>query len=1022
MSRKKKVTITIAVCLTLYSLVGFVVIPLILESILPKKLSEALNRPVTIENIRFNPFALTAAVEGLDIKAKNATEPFVSFDELFVNIQTMSLFKLGLVVKEVRLQKPDIRLARISDAEFNFSDLIPEKKPEQKQESKPEGQKADKKPFQFSISNIAVIDGNISFWDEPVQKKHTISPVNFNLPNISNFEKDIDTYSKPLLTGNLNHAGVSIDVDTKPFHGTLETIANLSLSGLEIPYYFAYLPDNMVGFEITNGSLSIDTQVSFRQNNDQSEVTVEGTIGLVDLELLEKNGSKLFALPGLQIDIAPSRPMEQQLTLASVRIQSPELSVFRNPDGIINLTTLGPKPTEKSDVSKEAPREKPTEKPEDISTEFALTEPTPDETAPETPFILAIDSFLLDAGTILFSDSAATPSAAKDPDAGPVEMSIDNLVIKLTEFSNEPGKIAKYDIHAKINKDADIRANGQLGLTPLSVESDFSLADLKLAWGQPYLPETIQLVIADGKFVTSGHAAVQTTPEGKMATTITGKAAINEFSSIDPAQKETFISWNTFSLDGIDISINPLKINTDKILLKDFKNQFIVFNDGTSNLNKIFIKSKPKTDAVQEPSEAETSEPQNKKQDQKQDKKPVIPIQIGEVLLDNFDFKFFDKNIEPHFSTRLNLSELRITGLTSEDFKAASLKAEGKIDEYAPIKIEGSINPLKEDLFLDVTYSLSNMELSPLSPYTGKFIGRMIEKGKLSTNVAYKIDKKEIMAQNQVLLDQFTLGQNVDSPDALNLPVGLAIALLKDRNGQINVDLPVSGRTDDPDFGFGKPILNALQNLLVKAATSPFDLVSSLAGGGEELRYIEFEPAMSAISDNGIAKLTAIKKLMYERPALKMEISGYVDTEADRVAMADLIVIRKIKQQKLKKDSPMNNASIDAIVLSLEEHQKFTRQEYTEAVLSDPEKKKTAKSLKDPTLTLGEMESLIRQEITVTDAEMRLLALERARQVKAYLLADDSVTANRLFLVEPKTLSSKTKGDFKPSRVELNVR
>ncbi len=363
-----------------------------------------------------------------------------------------------------------------------------------------------------------------------------------------------------------------------------------------------------------------------------------------------------------------------------------------------------------------------------------------------------------------------------------------------------------------------------------------------------------------------------------------------------------------------------------------------------------------------------------------------------------------------------------MTGLTSEDFKAADLKAEGKIDEYAPIKIEGSINPLKKDLFLDVTYSLSNMELSPLSPYTGKYIGRAIEKGKLSTDVVYKIDKKVINAQNRVLLDQFTLGQDIDSPDAISLPVGLAIALLKDRNGQISVDLPVSGRTDDPDFGFGKPLLNALTNLLLKAATSPFDLVSSVVGGGEELRYIEFEAATALINDAGAEKLDAIKKLMYERPVLKLDIAGYVDRQADKAALTDRILARKIKTRNLKKNSAKDIASLDKMILSSEEYQKLLKQVYVEEILSDPEKKKSLKPVKDPNLPIEEMESLIRQEITVTDAEMHLLALERAQQVKAYLLQDKRVSAERLFLVEPDTLSPEKKGEFKAARVDLNVR
>jgi hypothetical protein len=1002
MNRKKKITIIAGAIIIIYSLIGFFAVPLILESILPDKLSEALNRPVSIKNIRFNPFALTAAVEGLDIKDKNTTDPFVSFDELFVNIQTSSLLKLGLVANEVRLARPDIHLARISENEFNFSDLIPEKKPETE---KTEESEVPKKPFQFSISNISIVDGNISFQDDTVQKQHKISAINLALPNISNFEKYINTYSEPMISADFNHAGVSIDIQTKPFKKTRETVVNLSLSGIVIPYYFTYVPENMVGFAITGGSLNVDARVSFLQTDDQPEVTVEGTIGLSDLEILEKNGSRLFVLSGLQVDMAPSRPMEQQLTLASVKIQSPELSVSRNHDGIINLTTLGPKPPETTEATETAPAES--------ETAAGSGEKNQDASEPKAPFQLDIEEFLLDTGRILFTDLAATPRTEL-ADAKPVEMSIDDLVITLSRFSNAPDKIAEYDIHARINKEAGIAATGQLGITPLFVESDFSLADVKLAWGQPYLPENIRLVIADGKFVTSGHAAVRTTPEGELKTTITGKAAVDTFNSIDPAQKETFLSWATFSFDGIDVATNPLAINMDKILLKDFKNQFIVFNDGASNINKIFVKSEPAADADQKPPGTET--PVNR------EKTAIVPIKIGEVLLDNFDFQFIDKKIEPHFSTHLNLSELRVTGLTSEDFKAADLKAEGKIDEYAPITMDGTINPLQEDLFLDVTCNLSNMELSPLSPYTGKYIGRTIAKGKLSTGIVYKIDKKKITANNRVLLDQFTLGQTVKSPDATNLPVGMAISLLKDRNGEINIDLPISGRTDDPDFGLGKPLLKALTNLIVKASTSPFDLVSSVVGGGEDLRYIEFEPATAAIDDAGGKKLDAIKKLMYERPALKMDISGYVDLKTDRTALTDMMLARKIKQRKLEKDSPKDIVLIDAVEVSPEEYQKFLKQIYTEEVLSDPVKKKALKPEEDPALTSEEMETLVRQQIIITDAEMRLLALERAQQVKQYLLNDKSIAADRLFLTEPKSLSPDKKDGYKAARVDLTVR
>ena len=1011
MSRKKKTAIILAGLLLVYALAGFMIIPLVLESILPDKLSETLHRPVTVENIRLNPFALTAAVEGLDIRDKNASDPFAAFDELFVNIQTLSLFKLGLVAKEVRLVRPDIHIVRTGQTEFNFSDLLPEKDPDAPPDPPAESPEHDKKPFQFSISNIAIVDGRIGFQDTVVDKSHELSAINFTLPHIANFKEHVDTYSEPLLTGDFNQAGLSFDLDTRPFHDSLETIVDVSVSGLAIDHYFAYVPENMVGFEITDGRLDLAAHLSFRAMPEKSDLTVEGTVGLAGLEITDRAGNKIFSLPGLKIDVAPCRPLENELTLAGVTIDAPQLSVVRNSQGIINLTTLGPEPSEEQAPTESDTASAGADQDETKSSEKNSASPA-DESPAETPFIISISDLALDSGKILFTDFAALSSAGSKP----AEISLDDLMIHITDFTTAPDKTAQVEIAARVNQEAAIRAAGQAGVTPLWVDADFSVADLALAWGQPYIPENVHLIVADGKFSASGHATVETDENANLHTTVAGQAAIKAFASMDSVRNQDFIAWDTFSLDGIDVSINPLKINTEKILLAGFKNQLMVFKDGTTNLEAIFPKTASAEEAPADPAEktGETTEETTAT--------AVVPIKIGEVALDNFDFRFIDKNIEPNYSTHLNLSELRITGLTSENFESADLVAEGKIDDYAPVTINGKLNPLKEDLFLDVTYSLANMELSPLSPYTGKYIGQTIQKGKLSTRVEYTIDQKALSAKNHLLLDQFTLGQTVDSPDALKLPVGLAVALLKDRKGQINVDLPISGRTDDPEFGIGKPLLKALQNLIVKAATSPFALVGSLVGGGEELRFIEFAPGSTAITPDAAKKLDAIGKLMYERPALNLDISGYVDPAADRSALTALALERKIKAETLKKDAPKDPATLDSISLAPEKYLDLLKQTYAKEILSTAKDKKSLKPLKDPTLTAEEMETLLREQIAIPDAELRLLALERAKQVKGYVLEQQSVSADRLFLAEPETLSPGETEKFIASRVELNVR
>lgn len=995
MDRKKKAVVIVSSILVLYSLIGFVVIPLILESILPEKLSRILHRQVTINNIYLNPLSLSAAVEGVRIQENDRPDPFVSFDELYINVQLSSLLRGGLVLKAVRLDTPDIRLVRISETRFNFSDLIPETPAEEKTA---EQQETKETPFLFSISNIAVTNGRISLDDQLIQKQHVFSDINLMLPRISNFDAHIESFSAPRLTGNFNQAGLSIDMETKPFHDTLETTLHLTVTDFDIPYYFSYIPKNMVGFEVRSGKLKIDARMSHINKNSRPEIQVQGKIALSNLEISEKDKDKVLTLAGLEVDVAPSHPLDSQLKLASVKIMSPELIVRRDSKGVINLTTLGPKPAESDDAS-----ELPTEKEKD------------NPSATEKAFVIDLAEFILDSGRIVFKDNAVSSRTAvsdsADEKTSSAEMSVDDLKITISDFSTRPDHMSGYDVHARINKEAAVLVSGRAGIAPLKVETDFNISGLKLFWGQPYVSDTVGLVILDGQFISEGHANVTADDSGEVNASVTASMAVNGFKAVDSSRNEIFAAWQRFAFDGIDVSINPLKVTIDKIKLKDFTNQLIVLKDGTTNIDAIFKPSESKTDSAGKPpgaSQAEASQ-------------PVIPVRINEVLLDNADFQFKDMNIEPHFATRFNLSDLRITGLTSEDFKAADITGKGKIDAHAPVKINGQVNPLKEDLFLDIFYSLENMELAPLSPYTGKYIGRMIQKGKLSTDIAYKIDQKTITAKNRILLDQFTLGKKVDSKDAVNLPVGVAIALLKDRNGKINVDLPISGRTDDPEFKFGKTLVKTLSNLIVKAAASPFDLVGSVVGGGEELRFIEFDPADTTVNAAAVEKLNAVKKLMYERPGLTLEIAGYVDMERDSASLKEQKLSGKVKILKDKK-AAQDPAALAEIVLTPAEYEKLLRKVFKKDVLSDPEKKKALQPANNADFTIQEMETLIKQEIMISDADLRLVALERAREVKNYLLQDETIAADRLFLKEPESLSPSGKDEFQAARAELNVR
>jgi hypothetical protein len=350
----------------------------------------------------------------------------------------------------------------------------------------------------------------------------------------------------------------------------------------------------------------------------------------------------------------------------------------------------------------------------------------------------------------------------------------------------------------------------------------------------------------------------------------------------------------------------------------------------------------------------------------------------------------------------------------------ADVELRGRIENYAPLEITGRVNPLRDDLFIDLNVTFRDMDLSPLTPYSGKYMGYTIEKGKVALNLHYLIEKKKLDAQNKILLDQFTLGSHVDSPDATKLPVKLAVALLKNRRGEISLDVPVSGQIDDPKFSLGRIILKILVNLLVKAATSPFALLGALFGGGEELSYVEFDPGMHDLNAEGIKKLDTLLKALNDRPALKLDLEGHADPENDREGLKQYLFNQKVKAQKVKDlvKKGGETVSVDEVRVEPAEYPKYLKAAYKEEKFPKP--RNFIGIAKD--LPVPEMEKLMLTNIVVKEDDLRQLASQRALVVKDYILKSKQVEPERVFLIEPKSIQPEKKEKVKDSRVDFRLK
>jgi len=1189
--RWKKILYGLIIFFVLFTIIGFFVLPPVLKSILVKQLSQSLHREVMIKQIKINPYTLSATVRGLSVKDRESSETFVSCEEIFLNLQSLSALRLALILKEIRLTKPFIRITHYPDMSYNFSDLI-----EKKEEKPPKKEKS--KPLRFSLNNISIENGSIDFLDEPVKVKHTVRELNIGIPFLSNIPSYIQTFVQPAFSAKINDTPYSIQGQTKPFHDSLETSFDINITDLDIPHYVAYIPTKM-NMKIKSAYLDTQTKISFLQSKDKKpSLTVTGNISFKKIVLEDGQNKPLLKLPLLDISIAPSEPLTKMIHLSKVSIQTPELEIRRDAKGALNVQSLFPETKE--------------------------SKPAPKKEEPSTPLSMGIDEVLLIGGKVSFSDlSGSKPfktvlnpielkvdhfsngkdkksaytlslrSEAKetikvegdfsmDPlgaegtleikavplkkyapyyqdnilfniEDGRLELStrykylkgekepevslsklslllsalrlkrpeenaeflkIPNLSIKETEldltkkemkvglFSTQKGEVfikrlkngemdvfkltppppassephgeikssekpkeqekpwlillkkmsidnykikvedrsttepvtliaqnlklrgesistaknskGKLNLSLLLNEKGTISTAGTIGIDPLIADLKVELKGIEIPPLQPYFTDKVNINVTGGALSTVGNLSLDGTDKKEFKTTYKGEASLTNLSSLDKRSSEDLLKWESLSLSDLHVGVTPLSIDIKGISLSNFYALVSVNSEGKINLQEIMKTEDPKTATAPSPSQQKKQEVASK------EKAPSKNIKIAQVTLQGGRISFSDKSVQPEFST--NLSEMggRISGLSSEENTTADVELRAKLNDYAPLEITGKINPLREDFYVDLKARIKDLDLSPATPYSGKFVGYTIEKGKLSFDLKYLIVKRKLESQNQIFFDQFTFGEKVDSPQATKLPVKLAVALLKDRKGEIKLDLPVTGSLDDPKFSVWKVILKILVNLITKAATSPFSLLGALVGGGEELSFVEFDYGRTDISGPNVKKLETITKALQDRPALKMDIEGHVDMEKDREGLKQYLFDRKLKSQKLKEILKRGQPAIplDDIKIEPAEYGKYLKMAYREEKFPKP--RNVIGMVKD--IPNSEMEKLMLTHIEVKESDLRTLASHRSMKVKEAILKSKLVEPERVFIIEPKSLAPEKKEKIKDSRVDFKLK
>ena len=902
--------------------------------------------------------------------------PLLNLPAFDVVIDNVEVFAKQAILKSIKLQAPELHVTRNRDGTLNLTSLIVESKTEKAPE-----QKTNEKPFGYRVDEIVVDQGKVLLTDRsperPFEKRleniHAAVKVLTNEPGKkATTELSFQTDAKE----EFNHTG-TVQLTPLLAEGQIE-VKSLQLKGLR-PYY-----ESVVGVEITEGLLDLVTRFAVAQKEDKQLDTklAELNAALRSLRLnVPGEREPLWRAPLLAIKDTTVDVEKKSIVVGSFESREGNGFVQRNPDGSINFARL-------------------------VKTQAGASETKKPEQKDTAEWAVEIKRSALDRFRVTFEDRMLSP---------PARMTVSALSAQAENVSNAKNARAKVRIQATINNKGRLRVAGALGTRPVAGRLNVDAQGIEVVPFQPYLADQVNFLLTSGEVGTKGVLAVDASGDGAAKVNYEGSVQVVDFASVEKSGSQDLLKWKSLDLSGIQFALQPMQLRINEINLAEFYARMILGADGRLNLQNLTAQKTATSEAVEakpaQPAEPATAAPSTEKQ-----------ISIGKINLQAGNVYFSDFFVKPNYSANLTDVQGSISELKPE--APGDLAIQAKLDNAAPVDIQGKINPLSKELYMDIAADAREIELNPMSPYSVKYVGYGIERGKLTFKVKYKVENRKLDAQNQIILDQLTFGEKVESPTATKLPVLLAVALLKDRNGVIDVNLPISGSLDSPEFSVGGIILRIIINIITRAVTSPFTLLGAAFGGGSggELSYIEFDYGRSNLTSTAEEKIKSLATAMNNRPALKLDISGRVDPENDREGLKQTSVERKVKAQKMKDLVRQGTApkSVDDVQVDKAEYERYLKAAYGDE--SFPKPRNIIGLAQD--LPVSEMESLMLKNAQATDDDLRELGNRRAQAVQNRLLATGQVTADRLSIVAAKPVSSeeKEKAKAKLSRVDFSLR
>lgn len=1012
-----------AAIVALYALAGFVIAPRIIRNALLKDIPQAMDVTPSVGNVHINPFLFQVEVDDFALAGKGG-EKLLGFGRLFIDFQLSSIWHRAYTFKQIEIASPYLNAVVAHDGTMNLLALRP--KPQPGTPPPPAG--AAKPIPALRVGSFRVIQGSVSYQDEsrPSQFAARLAPIDFEL-------KDFVT---GIAGGLFNFTGVSKLGERVEWHGhvsvqPVESDGELSIQGLRARTLWEYLEDRL-NFVIDSGTIEVQSTYKFALK-DAIELQMNlAKVSLSDLEIKPRNSDAAWvSIPQLLVAGTNVDLSQRLVQVDSVSLSGMKLLTWLEPNGSLNLMQLAAAPSGAAGAPPAA--QAPTLS---ATSGGAAGAPAPNDAG--APWRVELKAFDLKEASISAEDRSVQPAA---------KVVLAPLDVQVGGASLDLSKPVEVKLDTRINGKGSIAVSGQVTPQPVSASLKVKLSGVDLTAAQPYIAQHTSMTLRSGRL--GGEAQVSYSgaakPSGDAKTGpafgLAGDIDVEDLHTVDDSRHDDLVKWDRLDIRGLNFQQNPSRLEIAEVLVRKPYARVIIESDSTLNVANALKSPGGDTHAAPDTHAAadthESAAPQEPAAEragkrkkgaavspdagtpssaQAQSASAAMPMAIKKVLIKDGLANFTDLSVAPHFSAAIQKLEGSVLGLSSKPGSRATVDLEGAVDAFSPVSIKGQVNLLSAALYTDLALDFRNMELSIFNPYSGKFAGYNITKGKLTTELHYKVDGRKLDAQHHIIIDQLEFGAKTDSKDAVSLPIKLAVALLKDRNGVIDLSLPVTGSLDDPKFRLAPIIWKVFVNILEKAVTAPFALLGSLFGGGPELQFIDFHPGASTVDASQTDKIKAIVKALQGRPQLKIEVPIAAVPELDRPALIDAEFESRLSEAMAQAPSRKKPAAAGAAPPAFDELDPSSKLDvltrvYQHELGGEPKYPDTVTALKQkPEQVSAKIDFLttaLHEHLSVSDDRFKALGEQRAQALQQALLADTQIDPARVFLVANDKATAK---------------